>query len=176
MSRCNGNEVKSNARLKKAPQTPFNPRQVVRKKSVSSLNRVSAREENFFVCLCHLGSSIFFVFFSMVFSGSKERKTGYSSIDHLRIPLIVLGLRVRPTADEDGVWEMQLTTPVRLDPPLHLQDLVVGRPRDSFDPAVDDLRGVALEGEGDGLLLLLLLRGGGGLLRPVGRGTGGGLR
>ena len=107
---------------------------------------------------------------------SKKGKPGYSSIDHLRVPLIVLGLRVRPIADEDGVWEVQLTTPVRLDPPLHLRDLVVGCPGNSFDPAVDDLRGVVLEGEGDSLLLLLLLRGGDGLLGPVGRETGGGLR
>ena len=109
----------------------------------------------------------------------KERKTGYSSIKHLRIPLIVHGLHVRPIADKSGVWEMELTTPMRFDPPLHLQDLVVVRPRDSFDPAVDDARGVVLEGEGDGFGVgLLCLRGGGlGLLGPVvGRGTSGGLR
>ena len=105
----------------------------------------------------------------------KKRKTGYSSINHLRISLIVLGLRVRPIADEDGVWEMELPMPVRLDPPPHHQDLVVGRPRDSFDPAVDDVRGVVLEGEGDGFGFLGLLRDGG-LLGPVDRGTSGGLR
>ena len=120
----------------------------------------------------------FLVFFFQWKQGKKERgkKTRYSSIHHHHIPLIVHGLRNRPVADEDGAWEMQLPTAVRLDPPLHLGDLVVGRPGDSFDPAVDDLRGVVLEGEGDGFGGFLLLRRRGGLLGPVGRGTGGRLR
>lgn len=46
---------------------------------------------------------------------------------------------------------------MRLDPPVDVEDLVIARPAELLDPAVDDLRFVVLEGEGYGLGLLLLL-------------------
>lgn len=95
----------------------------------------------------------------------------YSSIDHLQIPLIILGVNIRPITDEPGLWEIQLITPMRLDPPVDVKNLIPARPTDLFDPAVDDLRCVVLEGKGYGLGLLLLLdrlR----LLKPLGGASG----
>ena len=101
-----------------------------------------------FFCDC------FRVFF---FSKSKrKRKNGKknkpnSSIHHLNIPLIVLGPKTRPTAHIRRRRKAELVPPVRLDPPVHVEHLVVPRKADLADPAVDEQRGVVFEREGDGL-------------------------
>lgn len=101
--------------------------------------------------------------------GKKEKR--YSSVNHLHIPLIILSLSVRSIADELGPREVELTTPVRRDPPVHHHDLAVVE-TDLLDPAADDLRGVVLERKGDCLGLLLLLLDGLRLLQPLSGASG----
>lgn len=115
-----------------------------------------------------------FEFFLVVFYGFrwKQGKTRYSSINHVHVPLIVLGLSSRPITDELGLGEMQLTAPVRLDPPVDVEHLVVARPADLDDPAVDDARGVVFKRKGYGLGFRLLLPDGLRLLQPLGRASG----
>lgn len=116
----------------------------------------------------------------MVFGGKakvekEKRKKDNSSIDHLHIPLIILSLRTRLVADECSPGKTQLITPVRLDPPVNVKDLVPARPADPLDPAVDGLRRVVLQGKGYRFGLLLLFLGSLRLLEPLG-GAGGVIR
>ena len=106
---------------------------------------------------------------------AKGKKKRYSSVSHVHIPLIILSLSIRSIADEFGPREVELVTPVRLNPPVDLDGLPAV-PTNLLDPAIDDLRGVVLERKGyclgflrlhDSLRLLWPLSGASGVIRSV---------